>query len=171
MEAFKYYLYNYIITYIPSFKIRVFYLRKILKYEIGKNTFIHMGCFFCGKDIKMGDHTVIGRNCYLGEPLEIGDNVSMTAQTYVFGATHSKNSPIFECTHSKVKICDYCWIGARTVILLGVTLNKGCITGANSTITKSIPELEIWAGSPAKIISKRDSKALKYKLNYFPKFS
>ena len=65
----------------------------------------------------------------------------------------------------------YCWIGARTVILPSVTIGRGSITGANSTVTKSIPELEVWAGSPAKKISERDSEALKYELNYFPKFN
>lgn len=171
IHTLLYYMYNYIITYIPSSRLRLFYLRKVLKYNIGKRTFVHMGCFFCGKNIKIGEHTVIGRDCYLGEPLEIGNNVSVTAQTYIFGATHLKNSPTFECVHSNVKISDYCWIGARTVILPGVTIGRGSITGANSTVTKSIPELEVWAGSPAKKISERDSEALKYELNYFPKFN
>jgi acetyltransferase-like isoleucine patch superfamily enzyme len=36
----------------------------------------------------------------------------------------------------------------------GVTIGKGSIIGANSLVTKSIPEYSIAVGSPAKVIKK-----------------
>ncbi len=48
------------------------------------------------------------------------------------------------------------WIGQNVVILPGVTIGRQCIVGANSTVTHSIPDCTIAAGSPARVISKWD---------------
>ena len=46
------------------------------------------------------------------------------------------------------------FIGARCIILKGVTIGENSIVGAGSVVTKSIPANEIWAGNPAKFIRK-----------------
>lgn len=169
-SAIKFYIYNYWITYFPSNFIRILYLKKILKVKIGSGSFIHMGCFFDGKNIAIGDNTVIGRNCYLGGSggnLIIQNNVSITAQTYIFCSTHQKDSPTFSCEYKDVIIESNSWIGARAMILPGVIIGTGAILGAASTATKNIPAFCVYAGTPAKFISKRNKK-LTYKLEYFP---
>ena len=48
---------------------------------------------------------------------------------------------------------DNVWIGAKSLILKGSTIEDGCIIGANTTITKSFKEKNaVIAGTPAKII-------------------
>ena len=47
------------------------------------------------------------------------------------------------------------WIGARAIILPGVTIEANSIIGAGSVVTKNIPLNSICAGNPAKLISKR----------------
>lgn len=49
---------------------------------------------------------------------------------------------------------DNVFIGARCIILKGVTIGENSIVGAGSVVTKSIPANEIWAGNPAKFIRK-----------------
>lgn len=44
------------------------------------------------------------------------------------------------------------WVGTRATILAGVTLGRGCIVGANSVVTKSVPPYALVAGMPARII-------------------
>lgn len=171
-DGFKGYLFNHLITHFPNYRLRIFYLRHIIGISIGKECFIHMGCFVEGKNIIIGNNTVIGRNCYLGGSggtLTIKNNVSITAQTYIFCSTHLKDSPIFKCIHEDVTIEDYVWIGARAMILPGIKIGRGAILGASSTATKDIPDYCVYAGSPAKEIGKR-SKHLTYKLKYFPYF-
>lgn len=131
-----------------------------------------MGCFIEGRKIVIGKNTVIGRNCYLGgsgETLTIKNNVSITAQTYIFCSTHRKDSPTFEGVSRSVTIEDYAWVGARAMILPGVTIGKGAVVGAASTVTKSVPDFCVYAGSPAKEIGKR-SKDLSYTLRFSPYF-
>lgn len=49
-----------------------------------------------------------------------------------------------------------CWIGQNVVILPGVTIGELAIIGANSVVTKSIPDRCLAAGAPAKVIKKWD---------------
>ena len=169
-EGFKHYMFNHILTHFPNHWLRLFYLRHALGIKIGKECFIHMGCFFAGNNIFIGNNTVIGRNCYLGGgKLIIKNNVSITAQTYIFCSTHLTNSPTFECVSKDVTIEDYAWIGARAMIFPGVRIGNGSVLGAASIATKNIPDYSVYAGSPAKEVGKRE-KELIYKLRYFPCF-
>jgi acetyltransferase-like isoleucine patch superfamily enzyme len=170
-EGFKYYIFNHILTHFPNHWLRIFYLRNVIGIPIGKECFIHMGCFFAGNNIFIGNNTVIGRNCYLGGggKLIIKNNVSITAQTYIFCATHLTNSSTFECVHKDVIIEDYAWIGARAMILPGVRIGRGSVLGAASTATKDIPDYSVYAGTPAKEVGQRE-KELIYTLKYFPCF-
>lgn len=54
---------------------------------------------------------------------------------------------------SPINIEDEVFIGARSIILKGVTIGKGSVIGAGSVVTKSIPPMVIAAGNPAKIIT------------------
>jgi acetyltransferase-like isoleucine patch superfamily enzyme len=54
-----------------------------------------------------------------------------------------------------VIIEDDVWIGARAIVLRGVTIGRGAIVGAGSLVTKNIPPYAIAVGSPAKTIKFR----------------
>lgn len=53
-----------------------------------------------------------------------------------------------------IVIGDYVFIGARCMILKGVTIGDRSIVAAGSVVTKSIPADELWGGVPAKFIKK-----------------
>jgi galactoside O-acetyltransferase len=57
--------------------------------------------------------------------------------------------------HADVTIGRHAIIGSGSVVLPGVTLAEGVAIGALSLVRESIPEFEIWAGSPAKKIGER----------------
>ena len=167
-DAFFLYGYNHIISNAPIYFVRKLYLRKVLGIEVGKNSFIHLGCKFY-RGVKIGSNSVIGRECHILGKILIGNNVSITAQTYIFSATHDKNSSSFEAFDKEITICDYAWIGARAMILPGVKIGRGSILGASSTLTRSVPDSEIYAGCPAKKIGIRSTQ-LAYELNHQPYF-
>jgi acetyltransferase-like isoleucine patch superfamily enzyme len=56
-----------------------------------------------------------------------------------------------------IVIEDDVWIGAKAIILKGVTLGKGCVVAAGSVVTKSAPAYSLIGGNPARII-KQDIK-------------
>jgi acetyltransferase-like isoleucine patch superfamily enzyme len=153
--------------------LRTFYLRKVLKIKIGRGTAIHHGCFFSGSNIEIGSNTVIARKCYLDGrvgKITINSNVSIAPEAYILSLTHDKDSPTFSTLARPVVIEDYCWIGARVLILPGVTLGRGSIAGAGSVVTRSVDPYHVAAGNPAKVIGKRHED-LRYTLKYFPLFN
>ena len=63
-----------------------------------------------------------------------------------------------------VKIGNDVWIGARAIILPGVTVGDGSIIGAGAVVTHDVPSYAIVAGVPARIIRFRFSNEQVVKL-------
>lgn len=56
------------------------------------------------------------------------------------------------------------WIGARVIILRGITIGTGAIIGAGAVVTKTVEPYSIVAGNPARLIRWRFEEALREKL-------
>ncbi|MBT31540.1 MAG: acetyltransferase [Thalassobius sp.] len=168
LGEFKLYINNYIINHIPSHTIRLLYYRNIMCFEIGENSYIHMGCVFNspGK-LKIGNNSVINRDCKFDTrgTITIGNNVSISEGTYFWTSDHDPLSINFKGRVKPIIIDDYVYIGASAMVLLGCHLYKGSVLGARSLLTKPIPEFEIWAGVPALKIGDRN-KNLTYTIRY-----
>jgi acetyltransferase-like isoleucine patch superfamily enzyme len=50
------------------------------------------------------------------------------------------------------------WVGAKSIILPGITIGDGTVIGAGSVVTKNVLPYTIVAGNPARIIRKRFSE-------------
>ncbi|MCP4277674.1 MAG: acyltransferase [Gammaproteobacteria bacterium] len=48
------------------------------------------------------------------------------------------------------------WVGAKVVLLPGVTVGEGSIVGAGAVVTKDVPPFSMVGGVPAKVIGIRD---------------
>jgi acetyltransferase-like isoleucine patch superfamily enzyme len=117
----------------------------------------------CYEQLRIGINVSLNHHCVLSCPggLDIGNDVSIGHGTSILTTEHSfddsnlpiKNQPI---QYKPVKIGSNIWIGARVIILAGVTISDGTIIGAGSVVTKSITEPDtIVAGVPARFIKKR----------------
>lgn len=49
------------------------------------------------------------------------------------------------------------WIGARAILLDGVTVGQGSVIGAGSVVTRDVPEYCVVAGNPARFLRRRGS--------------
>ena len=66
--------------------------------------------------------------------------------------------PMYEQGESEikeVKIGNDVWIGARSIILPGVTIGDGAVIAAGSIVTKDVESYAVVGGNPAKIIKYR----------------
>lgn len=172
LYALKYYIYNSIITDVPSYKFRRLYLVRILKYSIDPTASVHMGCFFTGSKFKMEAHSVVNRNCHLDcrSGVYIQRNVSVSPECYIISAGHDPQSPDFSGQNGPIVMEDYAWLGARCIVLPGIKICEGVVVGAGSTVVKSFPAYSIIAGNPARFIKERQ-RELKYIINWFPWFN
>ena len=51
-----------------------------------------------------------------------------------------------------INIKEGAFVGARCIIMKGVTIGRHSIVGAGSVVTKSVPDYSIACGNPAKVI-------------------
>jgi acetyltransferase-like isoleucine patch superfamily enzyme len=115
---------------------------------------VKMGGVKCGKPMFIGQQVIF--DSLYPENIEIGDHVHITMGCIFL--THSLDT---SCPHgvmwrqSKIKIGNYAFVGARTIICNNVEIGENSIVGAGSIVTRSIPPNEIWAGNPARFIKKR----------------
>lgn len=109
----------------------------------------------------------IGSGCAIGNfnhifainSIKIGDNVLTADKVYISDNLHEYKDVCTPIIHQgirktkEVKIGNGTWIG-ENVCIIGVTIGKNCVLGANSVVTKDVPDYSIVAGIPAKVIKK-----------------
>lgn len=144
-----------------SQRIRGFLCRQIFL-KTGRNINIEKNVFFgSGKEISLGDYSGIGLNARIQGPLTIGSYVMMGPDVLIYTKNHEFNRldiPMMEQGNTQPKeviIEDDVWIGARAIILPGVTIGKGAIIAAGAVVTKDVEPYAIVGGNPAKQIKSR----------------
>ncbi len=167
--AITIYVGNKLFLNLTPYRIRHGYLRRFCKIHIGRDSMVAGGCYLTGDKIFIGDNTVINRFTYLDgrAPLYIGNNVNISHYSHIQTLTHDAQSPDFVCLEKPVAIHDHVWIGARAIIMPGVTIGEGAVVGAGSIVTKNVPPYTIVAGNPARKLGLR-TRDLRYRTRYFP---
>jgi len=117
------------------------------------------GRFIRPNEIYMGDNIYIAprfhisaRNLTIGNNILIGPNLLLECDDHVF---KNIGSTIFSTMDKSrnigfVTIEDDVWIGGNVTILKNVSIGEGCIVGAASVVTKSLPPYTISVGSPCR---------------------
>ena len=88
--------------------------------------------------------------------IEIGDNVVMAPKSHILA--HDASTGLFNgyTKVANVKIGSNVFIGAGSIVLMGVTVGDNVIIGAGSIVIKDIPANSVAAGNPARVICSLD---------------
>ena len=156
------------IGWLPSHLLRLGLYRYLLRIRIGAHSSIHRGCrFYRPSGVQIGAHTVINRDVVLDgrQGLVIGDNVSISEGAAFFTLEHDPNSPTFENRGAPIRVGDRVFVGARAMVLPGVTIGEGAVVAAGAVVTRDVEPYRIVAGVPARPIGQR-APDLSYTLEY-----
>lgn len=129
--------------------------------KIGRWSYVNVGSVVY-PNVQIGRFCSIARYCEIG--LSSKNMKTLTTHDFIYNKglfpRHEEyaNFPRIQNTeirHKEVKIGNDVWIGAKAIIMGGITIGNGSVIGAGSVVTKDIPPYSIAAGCPAKVIKKR----------------
>jgi acetyltransferase-like isoleucine patch superfamily enzyme len=126
--------------------------RSEAKFTVGSNTGINGGTIFViASDINIGNNVWISYECLLMD--HDGHSIDPTIRENDLKNSFSsiaKNWDVVKAAPICIK--DNAWIGARAVILKGVTIGEAAIVAAGAVVTKDVEPYTIVGGNPAKMI-------------------
>ncbi len=103
--------------------------------------------------MRIGDRVFINCGSVVISVLEItiGDDVALANEVYVMDSnSHGvEGRPHVE---APVRIGNGTWVGARAMILPGVTIGKRVVVAAGSVVTRDVPDDVLVAGNPARVV-------------------
>lgn len=157
---------------LPFSRIKVFIKNQICKpyyrYLVKKNA------ASAGEALKVNSRSIVTANTYLGKNVnfngmkihgrgrvDIGDNFHSGEEclliTEIHNYDHGKAIP-YDDTYilKNIRIEDNVWLGARVIVLGGVTIGEGAIIQAGSVVVSNVPPCAIFGGHPARLIKYRD---------------
>jgi len=141
--------------------------------ELNRNNLTEMVRPFNYKRVYVGKASFGGIDVLISnegkEELLIGNYVSIAPDVlFILASEHpyqgfstypyKVNKPEYEyeaVSKGNITVHDDVWIGARSIILSGVTIGQGAIIAAGSVVTKDVPPYAIVGGNPAKIVKYR----------------
>jgi acetyltransferase-like isoleucine patch superfamily enzyme len=106
--------------------------------EIGDGTYINYGCSIAATQL-----VYIGPECNIGTYVIIMDN-----DFHHLEPERRKEIP----DSDPIILENNVWLGARVIVLPGVTIGCGSVIGAGGVVTQSIPPRSLAVGVPAKVI-------------------
>jgi acetyltransferase-like isoleucine patch superfamily enzyme len=106
--------------------------------EIGAGVYMNYGCSIGAMELVR-----IGARCSFGPYVMIMDNAFHQLEP----ERRNEIPP-----SGPVTIGEDVWLGARVIVLPGVTIGAGAAVGAGSVVTRDVPPRSLAVGSPARVI-------------------
>ena len=119
------------------------------------NVFAHTR--ITGRDLHIGRGTFVNHECYLDAAkgrIDIGADCHLGPQVMVLTATHDvgPTGASREDRYTTTTIGDRVWLGARAMVLPGVSIGDGCVVAAGAVVSADCLPGGVYAGVPARRI-------------------
>lgn len=113
--------------------------------------------------LEIGDGCYLGQFChiYASGSITLGRNVLLADRVYISDNVHGYEDVTRPVMDQPVKqlapvvIGDGAWLG-ENVCVIGASVGRNSVVGANAVVTRSIPDFCVAVGSPARIIKRYD---------------
>jgi len=148
-------------------RLNRFLVRRIFR-KCGRNVNIRPRVYFgSGRNLSMGDDSMLGQNSIIGSTAEviIGNDVMMGPEVLIYTSNHGMEPGIpmrrqpLQC--APVCVGNDVWIGARCIILPGITIGDGAVLAAGAVVTADVPANAVVGGVPAKVLKYRTTNGSK----------
>jgi maltose O-acetyltransferase len=118
-------------------------------------TQVEPGCFFFSDQIEFGEYGWVNHRCYFDtrNRIRVGARVAFGMEVMVCTSTHEPGNQERRAgpyTTAPVTIGDGSWIGARALLLPGVTVGEGCVVAAGAVVRSDCEPGGLYAGVPAR---------------------
>lgn len=105
-------------------------------------------------NLDVGESVGIADDAEIYNPamITIGDFAVISQGAYLCAASHNYRQWSFTLIAAPIHIGSHAWIAARAIVQMGVTISDGCIVGAGSVVTRSLPAWSVCAGNPCRFV-------------------
>ncbi|SHL54223.1 Acetyltransferase (isoleucine patch superfamily) [Bradyrhizobium lablabi] len=105
----------------------------------------------CALSVTVERNVLISYACLIAD----ADNHSLFPELRVNDLATWMDGRRHDWSHTEmapIRICEGAWIGARSIILKGVTIGAGAVVGMGSVVTRDVPARSVVGGNPARVI-------------------
>ena len=138
-------------------------MKELFYNQIGENSIIYNQLTVVRpKNVTIGKNVTVMNGVLMMSAggITIEDNVMIAANVQLISNNHDPyDRDVLTCKPIRIKYG--AWVGAGATILPGVTVGKYAIVGANSVVSKDIPDYGVAVGTLAKLLNIWIKKNLK----------
>lgn len=141
----------------PSSYLKILSLR-LFGAKIGKGAVLKPGMNVKYPwNLEIGDYSWIGENVGLDSLalIRIGNNVCISQGAYLETGNHDWTDPAFGLIVKSITVEDGAWVGARAVVLPGVTVGTHSVVAAGAVLSEDAEPYFVYAGNPAVKVNQR----------------
>jgi acetyltransferase-like isoleucine patch superfamily enzyme len=147
-----------LLPYFPGVIVRYEFYRFALR-RCGRNVLVETGAVFIYRDIRIGNHVLIGRQCIVHD-CDIGDYVLIGERCTILSGSRQHRHERLDVPMAlqggqkrRVHIGSDCWLGSHSVVMADV--GSGAIVAAGAAVTRPVAPRSIVGGVPAKVLGER----------------
>jgi maltose O-acetyltransferase len=126
--------------------------------QIGFNVIIRgLENLSVGRDVYIAPGVVI----LAGERIELGDGVQLAFYSVLTDGGHTLQNGSYRFgarSQRPLSIGAGTWIGAHVTVVAGVNIGSSVVVGANSVVTRDLPDRVLAAGVPATVVRRNEEQ-------------